>query len=246
MPPTVILLPGLHGTSELFTSFIAAAPQGIRITEVDYPSNEASVEVLERVARERLVDPCIIIAESFSGLIGARIAVDDRVKALILCNSFVRSPFLPILGYLTITPVFSIPLPSFLIRTFLSGRHSDPTLVASVQSVLGRLPASTVARRVREVSQADERETVKALRNRFCICGVPTILSYRNGVGRTFSVFVPTRKSSEYKVHTCCSRSRPPSAGGRFCSSSRSRLRNSSGALWTCGRECTLDNPDPT
>jgi pimeloyl-ACP methyl ester carboxylesterase len=163
IPPTVILLPGLHGTSELFTSFMAAAPQGIRITAVDYPSNEASIEVLERVVRDRLVDPCIIVAESFSGLIGARTAMDDRVKALILCNSFLRSPFLPILGYLAIAPVFSIPLPSFLIRIFLSGRR-DRSLVASVQCVVGRLPASILARRVREVSRADERETVKALR----------------------------------------------------------------------------------
>jgi pimeloyl-ACP methyl ester carboxylesterase len=150
---SVLLLPGLHGTSELFAPFIAATPQGVSTIALEYPSNETSIDILEHFARENLVNPCIVIAESFSGPIGVRIATDHRVKALILCNSFVSSPFGRSLGYLSVAPLFWIPLPTFLIRVLLSGRHADSNLVASVQSVLRRVPARTIARRVRQLSQ---------------------------------------------------------------------------------------------
>src|SRR5688572_12014000 len=83
---TAVLLPGLDGTGELFAPFVAAAPQGIRTIVVDYPTSKTSIDVLERRVREKLTDRCILIAESFSGPIGVRVAADDRVQALILCN----------------------------------------------------------------------------------------------------------------------------------------------------------------
>ena len=161
---TAVLLPGLDGTGELFTPFVAAAPLGISTIVVNYPTSKASIDVLERRAREKLTDRCIVIAESFSGPIGVRVAADDRVKALILCNSFINSPILPALRHLVIAPLFGIPVPTFVLRFLLLGQMANPVLVESARSALRRLPAGIIAHRVRQVLQTEERSTIRSLR----------------------------------------------------------------------------------
>jgi pimeloyl-ACP methyl ester carboxylesterase len=160
--PDLLLLPGLHGTSELFARFVSAAPKGMRTIPVDYPANLSSFDDLEDIARDKLADPCIVLAESFSGPIGVRVASDDRVRALVLCGSFVRSPSRA--GRFAIAPLFSIPFPAFVIQLLLSGRRADPSLVTGVQTALRRLPGSVVARRIQEVARAEESERVQSLR----------------------------------------------------------------------------------
>jgi len=161
---TAVLLPGLDGTGELFAPFVAAASQGISTVVVDYPMSKASIDVLDRRARERLTDRCIVIAESFSGPIGVRVAEDDRVQALVLCNSFINSPFLPASRYFVIPPLFAMPIPEFILRFLLLGRESNPALVASLRSALVRLPANVLVHRVRQVLQTDERARVRSVR----------------------------------------------------------------------------------
>jgi pimeloyl-[acyl-carrier protein] methyl ester esterase len=161
---TAVLLPGLDGTGELFASFVAAAPQGISTIVVNYPTSKTSIDVLERHARKKLTSSCIVIAESFSGPIGARVAADDRVRALILCNSFIGSPILPALRHLVIAPLFVIPLPAFLFRFLLLGSRANASLVENAQSALRRLPAGVVAHRIRQVLQTEEQSTVRSLR----------------------------------------------------------------------------------
>jgi|SRR5436309_860828 len=161
---TAVLLPGLDGTGKLFAPFVAAAPRAISTIVVDYPTSEASIDVFERRAREKLTNRCVVIAESFSGPIGVRVAADDRVQALILCNSFITSPILSTLRHLAIPPLFAIPIPQFVLRFVLLGRQANPALVESAQSALRRLPASVLAHRVRQVFQTDERSRVRSLR----------------------------------------------------------------------------------
>jgi hypothetical protein len=112
MTITAILLPGLDGTGELLAPFVAAAPREITTVVVGYPTSEASIDVLERRVRERLTNSCVVIAESFSGPIGVRVAADVRVRALILCNSFVTSPISPAF----LNSISGIHAPSFSSR----------------------------------------------------------------------------------------------------------------------------------
>ncbi|HLQ77194.1 MAG TPA: alpha/beta hydrolase [Terriglobia bacterium] len=161
---TTVLLPGLDGTGELFAPFVTAAPQGFRTIVVDYPTDETEIDALEQCAREKLTDSCIVIAESFSGPIGVRIAADDRVQALILCNSFIRNPISPAFQQFAIWPLFSISIPEFVLRFFLLGQEAHPALVKSTRSAIRRVPAHVIAHRVRQVLQTDERNMVRSLR----------------------------------------------------------------------------------
>ena len=167
---TALLLPGLDGTGDLFEPFASVAPPGIETVVVNYPHNESSMEVLEKRAREKLAERSIIIAESFSGPIGARLATDARVRALVLCNSFISSPFvasaphagLPsFLRHLAVAPLFSIPIPDFLLRSALLGSRAAPALVEKTRRAIRSIPARVLAGRVRQVLQADERQTLR-------------------------------------------------------------------------------------
>jgi pimeloyl-ACP methyl ester carboxylesterase len=179
---SAVLLPGLHGTSELLRPFIAASPPGIRTIAVDYPENESSIDRLGLFARERLPDSCIVIAESFSGPIGVRLATDRRVRALVLCSSFVSSPSMQALRYLAITPLFSIPLPGFVIRTLLSGRSADPAIVTAVQTVMRRLAPTVIAERVWQAFTRMSSKPSGLSPGRCCICAAHTTTLCRNGV----------------------------------------------------------------
>jgi pimeloyl-ACP methyl ester carboxylesterase len=161
---TAVLLPGFDGTGDLFAPFVEAAPIGTRTIVVNYPAIQTSIDVLERRVRENLTDRCIVIAESFSGPIGVRVAADDRVQALILCNSFIDSPVSPVLRYLAIAPLFAFPHPDFMLRIFILSPHASPRLMKSTRDVLRSVPAKVVAQRVRQVLQTDEQGMLRSLR----------------------------------------------------------------------------------
>jgi pimeloyl-[acyl-carrier protein] methyl ester esterase len=160
---TALLLPGLDGTGDLFAPFVAAAPEEIYPIVVSYPTAEASIEALERHVREKITEKCIVIAESFSGPIGVRVASDARVRALILCNSFIRSPLPRALRFFAISPIFAIPMPRLAVRRHLLGHSANSELVEIAQAVLRRVPARVLAQRTRHVFETDERKAVRDL-----------------------------------------------------------------------------------
>ncbi|HET9132190.1 MAG TPA: hypothetical protein VFO86_14640 [Terriglobia bacterium] len=158
-----LLLPGLDGTGDLFTPLVDYAPKNVHSVVVRYPVDETSIDAFERIARSKLIAPCIIIAESFSGPIGVRIASDPRVRALVLCNSFVTSPMPLAFRHVAVAAFFSIPLPHFVLRSLLLGSHASPGLVQSAQHAIRRVPPNVLATRVQEVFRTDERPALQAL-----------------------------------------------------------------------------------
>ncbi|HEX2836088.1 MAG TPA: hypothetical protein VHW00_23995 [Thermoanaerobaculia bacterium] len=92
---TLLLLPGLDGTGTLFGEFIAALPPHIAPVVIRYPTDEAlSYEELLAFIEERLPEGTFaVLGESFSGPLAIELAAKSpRVRAVILCASFVRSP----------------------------------------------------------------------------------------------------------------------------------------------------------
>ena len=89
--------------------------------------------------------------------------MDPRVRALILCNSFVTNPFALSLRHLAVAPLFAIPLPGFFLRSVLLGRYASSTLLQTAQRAIRRVPSRVVAQRVQEVFRADERAAFRAL-----------------------------------------------------------------------------------
>ena len=71
----VVLLPGLHGTEELFKPFLDNAPSDLELSVVSYPVNQVlSYEALTDIVQERLRGkaPAFLLGESFSGPVALR------------------------------------------------------------------------------------------------------------------------------------------------------------------------------
>lgn len=161
---TLILLPGLDGTGKLFEPFQAAAPRGVAAMPVAYPTRLANYNELEPVIRNQLTDRCVILAESFSGPLGVRLARDSRVASLILCNSFVSPPCASWLRHLAIGPLFCVPPPGWFLRRCLLGNTAAPELVQKVRDAIGQVPGAVLARRLRQVLSCGEQGILSSLR----------------------------------------------------------------------------------
>jgi pimeloyl-ACP methyl ester carboxylesterase len=93
----IVILPGLDGTDLLLARFIELVPVGFTATVMPLPDDPADdYESLSCALASRLRDyaPCHLVAESFSGPVGIRIASrhPDIVNGLTLVASFASSP----------------------------------------------------------------------------------------------------------------------------------------------------------
>lgn len=118
---TLILLPGMDGTGELFESFIASLGPEIKTVVIRYPkTGHLSYEALTVLANAQIQSaqipkdaPYIILGESFSGPIAIALAANatDQLKGLILSCTFASNPR-PLLSK------FSFLVPAKLISKF--------------------------------------------------------------------------------------------------------------------------------
>jgi pimeloyl-[acyl-carrier protein] methyl ester esterase len=158
---TLVLLPGLDGTGTLFDDFIAALPKTTTPVVIRYPAHEAlSYPELLEFIEEHLPDGSFaVLGESFSGPLAIELAAKcDRVKAVILCATFTRSPVWvpPFL----VSPLWFRVLPRCIIAKVLLGTFRAPALSRAI----GMVPARVIAARVRRVLAVDVRKKMKTLR----------------------------------------------------------------------------------
>jgi pimeloyl-ACP methyl ester carboxylesterase len=113
-------------------------------------------ELVEHLApRLPLGSDTVLLAESFSGPLAIMLAARHSVAAVILCNSFVRSPRPTILGQLAVPFLFRHTPPAFLLRHFLLGSTASPELLRRVQRVLATVPRRTLSGRLAAVLGVD-------------------------------------------------------------------------------------------
>ena len=172
----IVLLPGLDGTGTLFDPLIEVLPATLEPIVVSYPPDRplGYRELEEYVAAVLPTDrEFAIVAESFSGPIGVRLAArhSQGLRALVLVASFVTNPSPRVLGYLRFlvrSPLFRFGPPRSLIRRRLVGRDAPDDLVSKVVAANRLVSAPVIARRVREVLAVDATEEFKSI-------GVPTL-----------------------------------------------------------------------
>ncbi len=158
---TLVLLPGLDGTGQLFADFAAAFGDEVKVVVVSYPADTAlGYAELTSVARSFLPldQPYFLLAESFSGPIGISIAASapPGLLGLVLCCSFARNP-VPMSGFLRpllgAFPVAKVPVR--LLGVFLLGRFSSPTLLRALGNSLATVCAAALRARARAVLAVD-------------------------------------------------------------------------------------------
>lgn len=158
----IVLLPGMDGTGELLTEFVAALAPEFTTTVVSYPQDVAlGYAALTAFVREQLPrdEPYALVAESLSGPVAIRLAAakPDGLLAVVLCASFAKAPrprfriFTRLLGAV---PFRSIP--TGLLMPLLMGRWSSRDWSRRAQSAIRAVEPATLRRRLMEVATVDD------------------------------------------------------------------------------------------
>lgn len=150
-------LPGMDGTGTLFEPLL----HNISGQALAYPNLPLGYTELEAYVRERLpAEPFGLLAESFSGPIGVRIAADPppQLSALALVATFFTPPVpLPRGIGVFIRPAFTVTPPRWAIRALLTGRSAPASLARDVQEALRNVSARTMSARVAALRTVDVR-----------------------------------------------------------------------------------------
>jgi pimeloyl-[acyl-carrier protein] methyl ester esterase len=162
LPRILLLLPGMDGTGRLLERLAFALSPRFQTHVVRYPVDRILDydELLERIELPK--EPFAVVAESFSGPLGIRVAAARRknLTALILAGSFARSPWPRVPGWLSVLAhpiVFRAPPPGVLLRRTLLDVDSSADTVKEVRSVLASVQPNVLAGRLRAIASVDVR-----------------------------------------------------------------------------------------
>jgi pimeloyl-ACP methyl ester carboxylesterase len=163
MPSPCILLPGFDGSGRLFAPLLAESLGPLDPLVLALPSDAplGYAELVEWVEPRLPDQPCVVLAESFSGPLAIRLALRNpgRVSRLILAATFLRSPLSPWLapfGVLALPFLFARPPPAIAVRALLAGRDAPAPLVDAIRDAMAELPAGVATARARAALTADE------------------------------------------------------------------------------------------
>ena len=189
--PNLILLPGLHGTADLFYPLLDVLPGEITPRILAYPTDRCRsyAHHYRRVEKELAGESDLVLfAESFSGPLAVRFAAahPDRVRALILCGTFITNPVPRILCYLAAVPLLlSCPIPSFAIRLFLAGANAPSQIVRDARRAIGSTNPIVLTHRVQQAAWLDARADLQNCRvPMLCIAGTRDRLVGQRSVRR--------------------------------------------------------------
>lgn len=166
---TIVLLPGMDGTGNLFAPLIEALKDEIEITVVRYPTHEPlGYSELEAIARRALPasGQFILLGESFSGPIAISIAESrpEGLVGLVLCCTFVRNPRPALSAIGGLASHLPIKLaPTALINHALLGRQASKTLRASLAAAIAAVASRVLQARLRAVLTVDVSTKLKML-----------------------------------------------------------------------------------
>ena len=160
MSCTLVLLPGMDGTGELFSPLLKELGPDIQTVVIRYPDLPLDYAAHDAFARARLpsTGPFVVLGESFSGPIAISLAASppDGMCGYVLCASFVRSPrkTLSALRPLIRLVSFNRVHPA-LAQYFLMGGRGSAALVRMHQAAIRGLSNASLAARLRAISKVD-------------------------------------------------------------------------------------------
>ena len=158
---TVVLLPGMDGTGELFKAFAKCLQNTYTVKIISYPAEHTlDYKALAEHVKEQLPEtPYLLLGESFSGPVAIALAASEQTKnlrALVLCATFARSPLrLPRSTHrlLALLPVSSA-LIDMLLGYVTRGFRHQPTYDA-ILHISQRLNTTVMRHRLAQVMQCD-------------------------------------------------------------------------------------------
>jgi pimeloyl-[acyl-carrier protein] methyl ester esterase len=164
-----LLLPGLDGSGELFRWFLPYVAVE-RKKVVSYPAN-ASWTLEDYVDHVQVglasEQPCIVIAESFSGPIALRLLQRNaNIVGLVLVASFITCPH-PVLKVLPLSlwaRMRSVALSETLLRLLCLGRDATAERLEVLKNVTRAIPTDVLGARLGVLRRLDETSNFRRAR----------------------------------------------------------------------------------
>ncbi len=165
---TLVLLPGMDGTGDLFAPILPMLSAAVTTQVVSYPRDrrlghaQLAELVLQQLPRQQ---PYALLGESFSGPVAAAVAARSAPVALVLACSFITNPH-PSLRLLR--PLLAcLPPPTRFVRPLgwaLMGRHATPALRTALAAALHQVDPGVLKFRAAVTLLADARASLAAVR----------------------------------------------------------------------------------
>ena len=161
----LVLLPGMHGTGNLFSEFMSRIPEPKHIEVLCYPPDATRSYEQLLVAVQSFVptnEPSVLLAESFSTPLAIEFAANHppNLRGLILCAGFAASPirgWRKSLASLIAPLAFRLPFPKVAVSHFLIGKGASESLQISVRAAIHAVKPAVLAARLHQVLAVDAR-----------------------------------------------------------------------------------------
>jgi pimeloyl-ACP methyl ester carboxylesterase len=166
MKHTVVALPGMHGTINLFDGIVRERPPNVDIIPIGFPNTkQLTYEQLTEYVVDLLPQnqPVSLLAESFSGPLALKLAHIINPLMLILCATFVRSPVPHAYAHLPLGALFSFSPPVTLLSRMLT--RGDESLARCLKNELSMVSPRVLAHRVRQIIAVDVSNELKECRS---------------------------------------------------------------------------------
>jgi pimeloyl-[acyl-carrier protein] methyl ester esterase len=166
MQVTLVLLPGMDGTGDLFAPLISRLSRGFTPQVVAYPDNDASYdEHISEVRASLPTDhPYLLVAESYSGPVAVALAAEQPsgLTGVVLCASFLRCPSATlnrINRLLHMAP--PVRVPTALVIPFVLGGYATTSLRRLISGSVRKVSPRTVLARLSNVARVDVSVSAK-------------------------------------------------------------------------------------
>jgi len=160
-------MPGMDGTGISFAPLGRLLPEDVSVKIITYPTDRLlSFEETVHCAGDQIRDryeEAIVIAESFSGPVAIELVGSGRIKikALVLCSTFARSPrpvLFKLMTYLPLELLIILPFPKLLFKHLVEGGEASADLFASMwQRIKVQVHADVLVHRLKLISRMDVR-----------------------------------------------------------------------------------------
>ena len=167
-----LLLPGLDGTGRLFRWLVPALEPELPSRVVSYPTHRRlrCPELAELVLQQIPSDPFVIVAESYSGMVGLAVAArrPSGLLGLILSTAVTAPPMPRWVRLIPFGALLRLQPPAFLLRYLLLDRGSSADVLTEVRNAIRDVSPDVLVGRLHEVLDSDGRELVRT-------CPVPLV-----------------------------------------------------------------------
>ena len=163
--PTLVLLPEMDGTGELFADLVDSLPDSFEAVTVRYPTDQVlSYSELKPFVQAAcpVSKPFVLLAESFSTPLAIQYAatMPPNLCGLLLCAGFATAPVAgwkrwPVL--LAAPMLFRFKLPKFAVRQWLLGQSASAEMLAALQIAVSSVRSDVLAARIQAALSCDVR-----------------------------------------------------------------------------------------